>query len=61
MPQTEMLRPLEAAKRLGISKETLRRWSVSGAIPSINLHNGHRRYDPAALEAYLAQHNGGAA
>lgn len=51
-----LLRPGQAARRLGVCSETLRRWSVEGAIAFETLHNGHRRYRLEDLEAYLATH-----
>lgn len=51
-----IVRPQQAARHLGISQETLRLWSRDGLVPSIRLHNGHRRYRIADLDAYLAQH-----
>lgn len=32
---TDLLRPAEAAAILGVTRETLRRWSTSGRIPCI--------------------------
>ena len=42
----------EAARQLGVSVDTLRRWSNAGRMPTITLPNGQRRYrteDIAAL------------
>lgn len=52
----EMLKPEEAAHRLGITTQTLRRWAVEGRIANIKLHNGHRRYRTADIDAYLESH-----
>ena len=34
----------EAARQLGVSVDTLRRWSNGGRIPTVVLPNGQRRY-----------------
>lgn len=39
----------QAAKELGVSKETLRRWEASGKIQSERTPKGHRRYDLSKL------------
>jgi putative resolvase len=39
----------EAAKILGVSIETLRRWEQAGKIKSERTPNGHRRYDTSKL------------
>jgi excisionase family DNA binding protein len=46
----------EAAKALGVSIATLRRWEVSGKIEAEHTAGGHRRYDLAKLrpEQYRA-------
>ena len=52
---TKWLSLTEAAKFLGIHSSTLRRWSDQGRISSIRTKGGHRRFEQAALEQYLAQ------
>lgn len=44
----------EAARRLGISVDTLRRWSDDGTIEAVVLPSGHRRYSLADVEALIA-------
>jgi len=44
-----MLRPTDAAKHLGVSSSTLRRWDKEGRIASIRTHGNHRRYDESDL------------
>ncbi|HUD01171.1 MAG TPA: IS607 family transposase [Rhabdochlamydiaceae bacterium] len=39
----------KAAKELGVSKDTLRRWEAVGKIKSERTPRGHRRYDLAKL------------
>ncbi len=39
----------QAAKELGVSQETLRRWEAAGKIEVERTPNGHRRYDLAKL------------
>ena len=42
-----------AAKELGVSRDTLRRWEASGKIEVERTPNGHRRYDLAKLLSIL--------
>jgi diguanylate cyclase (GGDEF)-like protein/excisionase family DNA binding protein len=44
-----------AAKLLGVSLNTLRRWSDSGDIPCYRSAGGHRRYDRTELQAILSE------
>jgi putative resolvase len=39
----------QAAKELGVSIPTLRRWEAEGKIQSARILHGHRRYDLAQL------------
>lgn len=41
-----------AAKVLGVSKQTLRRWEKSGKIKSYRTPRNHRRYDLSSIEGY---------
>jgi putative resolvase len=43
----------EAAKRLGVSAQTLRRWDREGKLPSERTKGGQRRYDISALRPEL--------
>ncbi|EKE15605.1 MAG: hypothetical protein ACD_11C00117G0001 [uncultured bacterium] len=43
----------EAAKLLGISIQTLRRWDISGKLSSIRRPGGHRYYDLKDIENYF--------
>ena len=40
-----------AAKILGVSEITLRRWDTEGKLPSIKTEGGHRRYDISKLRS----------
>jgi excisionase family DNA binding protein len=40
----------KAAKILGVSEITLRRWDAEGRLPSIKTQGGHRRYDISKLK-----------
>lgn len=42
----------DAAARLGVSVETMRRWADNGQIPVITLPSGHRRFRLADLDAF---------
>jgi putative resolvase len=42
--EKELLTVREAAKRLGVSPNTLRSWADSGDMPVIRLPSGHRRF-----------------
>lgn len=43
----------EAAKILGVSIPTLRRWDKSGKFPSLRTLGGHRRYPQIYIDMYL--------
>ena len=43
----------EAARLLGVTANTLRRWTDRGHLPSFTTPGGHRRYPRAAIEALL--------
>ena len=45
-----MLKIGDAAKFLGISKDTLRRWEKAGKITSQRTPSGYRAFDPKELE-----------
>jgi len=44
----------KAAKILGVSEITLRRWDSEGKLPSIKTQGGHRRYDISKLRPEIA-------
>ena len=43
----------QAAKELGVTRETLRRWELSGKIAPERTPKGHRRYDLAKLRGII--------
>ena len=45
----------KAAKILGVSEITLRRWDCEGKLPSIKTEGGHRRYDVSKLRPEAVQ------
>ena len=45
----------KAAKELGVSRDTLRRWEAAGKIEVERTPNGHRRYDLAKLRGIVAR------
>jgi excisionase family DNA binding protein len=46
-----------AARRLGLSVDTVRALVQTGELEDIRTSGGHRRFDPAVLEAHMARHN----
>ncbi len=55
------MRPLisigAAARRLGVSVDTVRALEQTGELEGIRTSGGHRRFDPALLDAYMARHS----
>ncbi len=49
-----MLTSGEAAERLGIQEQTLRRWADDGKIPCWRSPGGWRWFRPDELDAFLA-------
>ena len=47
------LRLAEAAETLGVSHNTLRRWSDAGVLRCYRTSGGHRRYRRSDLERFL--------
>lgn len=56
--QNELLSIGEAASRIGISRDTLRRWENDGRISSLRTPTNHRRYRSADVDALLAKGDG---
>jgi excisionase family DNA binding protein len=49
----ELLTPAEAAHRLGVTPNTVTRWSRAGKISAIQTIGGHRRYRASEIERVL--------
>ncbi|HUI49631.1 MAG TPA: helix-turn-helix domain-containing protein [Acidimicrobiia bacterium] len=48
-----MLTPAEAARRLGVTPNTVTRWSRAGRLAAIQTIGGHRRFRRAEIERVL--------
>lgn len=48
-----LLTVTEAAKTIGVSPSSLRRWTDEGRLVAIRLPGGGRRYERAELERFL--------
>jgi excisionase family DNA binding protein len=46
----------ELGDLLGVSAETVLRWTRRGELPAVRLPSGQLRYDRDALDAWLAAH-----
>lgn len=44
----------QAARLLGVSVSTIRRWSDAGALPGYRTPGGQRRFSREQLDAFLA-------
>jgi excisionase family DNA binding protein len=40
----------DAAKRLGVHINTLRRWADQGEVKAVRLPSGYRRFEPAEVD-----------
>jgi excisionase family DNA binding protein len=47
--ERELLTVTEAAKELGVSPNTLRKWADTGVIATIRLPSGYRRFEPSEV------------
>lgn len=54
-----LLRPSEAAKKLGIDPSTLRRYAACGAVESVLTPGGHHRYRENELRQLVARRKDG--
>ena len=50
---TSLLNETQAAERLGLKPETLRRWRWSGDGPAFLKIGGAVRYEPSAIEGFI--------
>lgn len=49
-PTEYTLTTTDAANRLGVSDETIRRWAASGRLRHVKLPSGHRRFAAADID-----------
>jgi excisionase family DNA binding protein len=49
--RNKLLTVSQAAERLGIHPETLRRWADNGDVQMVKLPSGYRRFEPTVIEA----------
>jgi excisionase family DNA binding protein len=49
----ELLTPAEAARRLGVTANTVTRWSRAGKIAAVHTVGGHRRFRSSEVERVL--------
>lgn len=47
---TRLLTISQAAARLGVHPDSLRRWADKGLVPVIKLPSGYRRFEPQEIE-----------
>ncbi len=52
----KLLSVTQAAKYLGLSRNTVLNYADSGKLPVLVLPSGHRRFDVNALDAWLRRH-----
>ena len=52
MPEGEakLLTLREAAERLGVHENTMRKWADLGIVPTVRRPGGHRRFEPQVIE-----------
>jgi excisionase family DNA binding protein len=55
--RNELLTPAEAARKLGVTPNTVTRWSRAGKISAIQTMGGHRRFRRAEIERVLSEAN----
>jgi excisionase family DNA binding protein len=51
----ELMQVREAARALGVSENTIRRWEERGLIPAVRLPSGVRRFRRADIEVVQAR------
>ncbi len=52
---TTMLSARDVADRLGVSTETVLRWTRRGELPAVRLPGGSIRFHPDKLDAWLQE------
>ena len=53
--ETDLLKPREAARLLGVSYPTIKQWILSGKLRSIQTPGGHHRISESSLQPFLAR------
>ena len=53
--ENALLTVSQAARRLGVSPNTIRAWADRGAIPVVRLPSGHRRFEARAVDGLREQ------
>lgn len=48
-----LMRPADAARLLGVNRQTLARWAREGTLPCIVTEGGHRRYRTSEVRRRL--------
>lgn len=51
MSDSELIPPREAARRLGVTVKTVRRWVELGHLTPVRTPGGHYRYNAVEVEA----------
>lgn len=58
MAENPWLTVAPAARYLGISPTTLRKWSDAGDVPFVRTKAGHRRFLISELDQFIKEHRG---
>lgn len=58
MAENPWLTVAPAARYLGISPTTLRKWSDAGDVPYVRTKAGHRRFLISELDQFIKEHRG---
>lgn len=58
MAENPWLQVADAARYLGISPTTLRKWSDAGDVPYMRTKAGHRRFLISELDQFIKEHRG---
>jgi molybdopterin-binding protein len=53
--ETDLLKPREAARLLGVSYPTIKQWILSGKLRSTQTPGGHHRISESSLRPFLAR------
>ena len=53
-PDGRWLTVSQSARLLGVSAQTVRKWSAAGRLPEMRTEGGHRRYDRTAIDVLIA-------